>query len=862
MSDRPPHPSASRWLRILGVVFVVLCGVEAWAAAREVRLGVYSNEPKVFVGADGQPSGIFGDLLSEIAAREGWVIRPVVCEWQACLDALAAGGIDLMPDVAYSEERTRHFDFHQIPALHSWSQLYALPGAKWESVLDLAGLRVAVLEGSVQERFFRTMLEGFGVAVQWRTVPSLDRVFELVADGEADVAVANHRYGNRHAPTFRLEPTPIMFQPSRLFWVVARGHNSDLLEAVDRHLVAWKTDKDSVYYEILDRWADVPSRGAITRQLLWGMVGVVLLLSASTLAAWVFRRQVREQTRQLRASEQRLNTILDSVEGYIYIKDPSYRYTYANQKVCDLVGRPLEAVLGQTDEAIFDTQTATRLRENDRRVIERGERISVEETNAVAKDSEPRTFLSVKLPLRDATGRVYALCGISTDLTDHKRAQDEIHRLAFYDPLTGLPNRRLLIDRLQLSLAAHARSGQDGALLFIDLDDFKTLNDTLGHDTGDQLLQQVAQRLREQMREGDTLARLGGDEFVVMLSGLGPLREDAARQAEKVATKLRMALARAYQVGGHHHDSTVSIGVALFTDAQNSLDNMLRWADMAMYQAKADGRNNVRFFNPDMQAQLQARAELETDLRDAVAAGQFELHYQPQVDASGHILGAEALLRWHHPTRGMVPPALFIPVAESSGLILPLGRWILCAACRQLVLWAEHLQTAPWRVAVNVSAKQFHHTDFVADVLAALRDTGANPSRLELELTESQLVEDMDSVIAKMSVLRAHGVRFALDDFGTGYSSLAYLKRLPLYKLKIDQGFVRDLLTDHNDAAIVRTIVALGNSLDLEVIAEGVETEEQKAALADLGCRQYQGYLLGRPAPAATLGSRVVPREM
>jgi predicted signal transduction protein with EAL and GGDEF domain len=364
------------------------------------------------------------------------------------------------------------------------------------------------------------------------------------------------------------------------------------------------------------------------------------------------------------------------------------------------------------------------------------------------------------------------------------------------------------------------------------------------------------------MREGDTLARLGGDEFVVMLSGLSPQREHAAGQAEKVATKLRQAMARAYQLGEHHHDSTVSIGVALFTDAQGSLDNILKWADMAMYQAKADGRNSVRFFNPDMQAQLQARAELETDLRDAVAAGQFELHYQPQVDASGHILGAEALLRWPHPTRGMVSPAQFIPVAESSGLILPLGRWILHAACHQLVLWAEHLQTAPWRVAVNVSAKQFHHPDFVADVLAALRDTGASPSRLELELTESQLVEDMDSVIAKMSVLRAHGVRFSLDDFGTGYSSLAYLKRLPLYKLKIDQGFVRDLLTDPNDAAIVRTIVALGTSLDLEVIAEGVETEAQKAALADLGCQQYQGYLLGRPLPASALLSRVVPREM
>ncbi|MEY2683030.1 MAG: hypothetical protein RJA09_174, partial [Pseudomonadota bacterium] len=539
MNDRPIHPSASRWLRVWGMVLVLLFGAEAWATTREVRVGVYNNEPKVFLGTDGQPSGIFGDLLVEIADREGWVIKPVVCEWQACLDALVAGGIDLMPDVAYTEERKRLFDFHQVPALHSWSQLYAMPGSKWESVLDLAGLRVAVLEGSVQERYLRSMLEGFGVTVQWRTSQSLERVFDMVATGEADVAVANHRYGNRHAPNFRLEPTPIMFQPSRLFWVVAKGQNSDLLSALDRHQGDWKGDKESVYYEVLDRWADVPSGGIVTRQLLWGMAAAVVLLAASTLAAWVFRRQVREQTQAVRASEQRLNAILDSVEGYIYIKDTAYRYTYANQKVCDLVGRPLETVLGQTDEAIFDPETAARLRENDRRVIEGGERISLEESNTTTAGTEPRTFLSVKLPLRDAMGRIYALCGISTDLTDHKRAEAEIHRLAFYDPLTGLPNRRLLIDRLQLSLATHTRNGHDGALLFIDLDDFKTLNDTLGHDMGDQLLQQVAQRLREQMREGDTLARLGGDEFVVMLSGLSPQREHAAGQAEKVATKLR-----------------------------------------------------------------------------------------------------------------------------------------------------------------------------------------------------------------------------------------------------------------------------------------------------------------------------------
>jgi diguanylate cyclase (GGDEF)-like protein/PAS domain S-box-containing protein len=436
-----------------------------------------------------------------------------------------------------------------------------------------------------------------------------------------------------------------------------------------------------------------------------------------------------------------------------------------------------------------------------------------------------------------------------TDIGERKAAEQRIHDLAFYDPLTGLPNRRLLLDRLQQSMAASARSGRHGALLFIDLDNFKSLNDTLGHDMGDQLLCEVARRLQECLRGADTVARLGGDEFVVMLEDLAEAPIEAAAEAEVVGGKILETLNRDYDLLGKSHHSTPSVGVTLFFGEATSIDTLLKQADLAMYQAKAAGRNAMRFFDPAMQAVVSARSALEEDLREALKAQQFMLHYQPQVDGQGCVTGAEALLRWLHPLRGQVPPAEFIPLAEETGLILPIGEWVMRTACARLAQWRGRPETAGLTLSVNVSARQFRQAGFVDQVLAILDESGADPHRLKLELTESLLLDDIEGTVTKMTALKAAGVSFALDDFGTGYSSLAYLKRLPLDQLKIDRSFVRDVLTDPNDAAIARTIVALGQSLGLKVIAEGVETEAQRAFLAANNCDAYQGYLFGKPSP-------------
>ena len=451
-------------------------------------------------------------------------------------------------------------------------------------------------------------------------------------------------------------------------------------------------------------------------------------------------------------------------------------------------------------------------------------------------------------------GAVTHYVAMFTDITKRKAADEEINNLAFYDPLTRLPNRRLLRDRLQQALATSSRNHHNGALLLIDLDNFKTLNDTLGHDKGDLLLQQVAQRLATCVREGDTVARLGGDEFVVLLEDLSEHIHETAAQAETTGEIILAALNQTYQLAELKFHSTPSIGVALFGGHQQSMDELLKQADLAMYQAKASGRNALRFFDPEMQSVVTARAELEADLRQAILKGQFLLHYQPQADSDGLITGFEALLRWQHPEHGMVPPDHFIPLTEEIGLILPIGQWVLETACAQLALWSNQAETAHLGMSVNVSAQQFRHPNFVAHVQAVLDHSRIAPGKLKLELTESLLLHDVEEIIVKMSALKTKGVSFSLDDFGTGYSSLSYLKRLPLDQLKIDQSFVRDVLTDPNDAAIARTVVALAQSLGLAVIAEGVETEAQRDFLFRHGCRHYQGYLFGRPLPGDQIG--------
>ncbi len=441
--------------------------------------------------------------------------------------------------------------------------------------------------------------------------------------------------------------------------------------------------------------------------------------------------------------------------------------------------------------------------------------------------------------------------GTFSEITEKKEAEAKIHRLAYYDSLTHLPNRRLLYDRIKQALVASSRSGHFGALLFLDLDNFKTLNDTRGHNVGDLLLVEMARRIQTNLRAGDTVARLGGDEFVLMVENLSADGQEALTQIGLMGEKIREALAQPCNLGGQEFHCTASLGVALFRGNEKSIETLLKHADLAMYQAKSAGRDTLRFFETAMQTSLDERSVLEADLRLALSRGQLRLHYQAQVDSNRHVIGAEALLRWEHPKRGFVLPDDFIPLAEETGLIRPIGKWVLETACAQIKAWSTSVATRDLRLAVNVSARQFRQLEFVAQIKRALAQTGADPTRLKIELTESLAIDNVAETIARMQTLKALGVGFSMDDFGTGFSSLSNLKRLPLDQLKIDRAFIRDLASDLNDVAIVQTIITMGKTLGLDVIAEGVETEAQLERLKEYGCVAYQGFLFAQPMPLA-----------
>ncbi|MDC6170512.1 bifunctional diguanylate cyclase/phosphodiesterase [Paucibacter sp. XJ19-41] len=882
---RPPIHIARQWLALLAAASLAWAGAAWWLQAERSALQRHESEKlQVLVQTlDGivsqQMLAIKAALDTVAVQRRGWRTERLPQDSAALLQTLAQA----MPGVRVlmlvdAQGRVRASSVPQLLGLDVRSRDYFSvpqqrpdPGLLYVSppfrsvmgvhtltlaraLFDAQGRFEGVVTASLDPDYFRLVLETAQPSPDtWSALAHTGGLlFSMTPPDERwigrnllampDSILARHLASGQSASLHRMRAQ--ISQDERLAaarHVSPAGLRTDagLLVAVGRAL----------------QGIEAPWRRQLHAVLLIG--GLLSLGMAAALLLWQRRQRLIFATAQqaafkLQEQAQHTQAILDHMVDAVITIDSAGQIASFNPAAERIFGYPAAEAIGRNISLLMPEPDSGRHADYLSRYLAGGPARVIGQ----GRDVDGRRKSGEVFPMSLAVSRIERrgqtlFIGLARDISDRKRAEAAIERLAFYDPLTTLPNRRLLLDRLAQSLAASQRSGRHGAVLFIDIDNFKSLNDTLGHGMGDRLLKSMAQRLQAALRAQDSVARWGGDEFVVLLQDLGADAGVAALHAEAAAEKLLRVLGQPYQLDEHLHHSTPSIGIVIWGAGDTSSEDLLKHADHAMYQAKAAGRNQLCFFDPLTQAALAERAALEADLREALPLGQLELHYQAQVGRDGALLGAETLLRWRHPQRGFVSPAVFIPLAEQTGLIGPLGEWVMQQACARLAAWATQPALAGLSLAINVSAHQFRQKGFLGLMQQLLARSGAPTERLKIELTESALVNDVEAVITLMNELRRLGLAVSLDDFGTGYSSLAYLKRLPLNQLKIDQSFVRDLISEPNARAIARTVIQLGDSLGLQVIAEGVETEAQRALLAELGCHAFQGYLFSRPLPVA-----------
>lgn len=1003
--------------------------------AADVRVGVYENAPKIFTNAQGVPSGIFIDLLKAIAERENWQLTYVHCQWEECLRKLATGGIDLMPDVAYSAERARRFDFNSTPALFSWSQAYRRKNVHISSVLDLKGKRIALLGGGIQEKTITNMLAGFNVKAHFIRTKTMEEAFRLTQSGMADVAITNQYFGDYHKHKYNLVDTPIIFQPTRLYFATGHNRRQDLLNGIEKYLSKWQNTSDSPYFRIIKRWGGHAPESFVPKAF-WRVLFVIIGLMLLAILGTVFlRRQVNAKTRELSVSNEKLQRITklyaalsrcnkaivnttsedelyplicqiavefggmkmawigkvdddaklvtpeswygtgteyleslristdasdptgrgpsgtsvrenrpfwcqdfknnpimapwrdrgmrfgwgssasipltcrDKVVGIltIYAEEPNAfdeparnlllemcmdisfalnRFTseaehekmqksliqlahaveqslnaiiitdldanieYVNPIFTRMTGYEPDEVIGKNPRILRSGKTPRKTYYEMWATLSRGELWRGELINRRKNGAEYIEEIIIS-PVRQPDGRVTNYLGIKEDITEKKKNEERIDYLKHFDQLTGLPNQSLLTDRFNYSLSRAQRNKEQLTVMFIDLDNFKTINDTLGHSIGDQLLMEVASRLKKALRREDTISRQGGDEFSLIL----PATDQNG--AAYVAAKLIDAVSQPCQIGDHELISTPSIGITIYPHDGEEIEILFKNADTALFRAKQDGRNNFRFFTPEMQSYSVRTLQLSSGLRQAVSRNQMYLLYQPQVSIQdGHVTGAEALIRWEHPELGMISPVEFIPLAEDNGQIIQIGEWVLRTAAMQLKKWLD-CGFPSMVMAVNLSAVQFRQPNLVETVTGILDEVGLAREYLELELTEATAMDNPQTALKIISEFHANGIHMAIDDFGTGYSSLSYLKRFRLHKLKIDRSFVRDICNDPEDKAIVTAIISLAESLGMKILAEGAESADQVDYLRQQGCHEIQGYYFSKPLSADAFSTYV-----
>lgn len=837
---------------------------QAWLAAHPtIRLGIDPDwAPFEYLDEQQRYRGMAADYIALIADRLGLKMEPVKgLTWSGVLEAARQQRLDLLPAATQTVQRDEFLNF-TAPYLDF--PMVIITRAEAPFIAELAALkgqRVAVVNSYASHE----LLAANHPTLALTPFTTIRDGLSALSTGEVDAFVGNlasathaiHQLGLTNLKV--AAHTPYSFK----LGMGVRKDWPELATILDKTLRTLEHDKVN---QIREKWIGLQPEAGIEPAKLF-MIATPIALASLLILIVILRSNHKLRTeiverhqieKRLLLSEEALNQSQRTAHIGWWHWDLANNKLSWSDEVYAITGKDMSSFTPTPENfmSVVHAEDLPLLSADIQAVMQgKGEEYS-REFRVMREDGTIRYVHSYGKIYGSAIDQSRYFAGVLHDITERRQSEEKLRRQAYSDELTNLPNRNYFMEQLAKTLAQSRRHDYFSALLFFDLDNFKIINDTLGHHTGDKLLADVGMRLRKVIRKEDTAARLGGDEFVIIVTNLGSDPQYAADQARQIAEKLHHALAMPFSMAGHEHHLTMSTGISLFPFDSEDINDILKFADTAMYRAKETGRNAICFFQPSMQQAAEERFALQGKMRQALTHEEFELYYQPQFNSDGKIIGAESLLRWQQPELGMVSPARFIPLAEESGMILDIGIWVLREACRQVTAW-QQLGIDIETLAVNVSPRQFHQPDFVAQVQAIIRESGINPHCLELELTEGVLVENIFDVTQKMEQLRQMGLRFAIDDFGTGYSSLRYLKQLPLDRLKIDQSFVRDIHQSEANALLVETIISMAHHLGLELIAEGVETLEELKFLELRGCHKFQGYYFSRPLPAPQLTAKL-----
>jgi polar amino acid transport system substrate-binding protein len=816
---------------------------------RSLRVAIFHAPPIMEVNPDGSYSGFMVELLDELAKLEHWELEWVRLYWPEVIPAALNNQIDLIPFISYSEERAEYLDYNDIGILTGWGQVFVHGSEETpKNILGLSGKTIAIIKNEIYGEKLAGLCELFIIECNFIEVSTYEEAFELLQSRKVSAFVTSNLVSYSYSNNF-VKKTPIAFEPRKVLFATAKNTNASLLKTIDHYTKLWRYDKESPYFALKQKYlSEIEQNQPIPPWVIYVLLAVLGLLLMLALISLLLRQQVKIKTQHIEEQSDKIRQIINLVPHMIFATNANGKLILANRYASKFFGIDRSNKKHHDKKDILEkAQKASNLFDDEELLLRRDAHALQKEIETFNVDNEKFVLNISKVPFITRYSRTPSVVTVGVDITESKAYENQIKHMAQHDLLTGLPNKLLLNDRLEQSLVLTKSYGHSGAVLFIDLDYFKNINDSLGHAIGDELLKEVARRIKSQVREGDTVARHSGDEFIVHLNHLSGHPSKAESFAKNIAEAINFAIAQEYEFEGNKLFTTASIGIVIYPSSAKTVESIIKRAETAMYYAESMGRNRYAVFTRAMEKAVVRRQVLESELRKALQESRFILRFQPQIaDDDYKCIGAEALLRWSHPTEGIVSPTEFIPIAEQNHLIIPIGEWVLKQVCHQIKYWLETYGYSPF-ITVNLSAVQIRNSDLVHYIEKLLEQTQIPPHLLELEITETVLLHEGRASIEVLNQLRNLGLKLSIDDFGTGYSSLNYLKRLPLDKLKIDRSFVKDIPGDPDSETIINTIINMSHDMGLEVIAEGVETKEQLNYLLAEQCCLFQGFYFDPP---------------